>query len=392
MLNNKKVIHVITRLIRGGADENTYLTCLGLQQKGWETILVYGEECNVDLEPLIRAGVKLVQIPELVRNPSIKKDYTALRKITRLCREEKPLFMHTHTAKAGVVGRYAAQLAGVPIIIHGLHGASVDAAENKIKKEVFRLIEKIAALRTTYYISVGQDLLNRLVSLGLADPSKSAIVRSGFELANFKNSYQHREEYRKRLGLEPDEIAIGMIARVAPQKGYDFFLEASKMLLNHNPKIKVFSVGSLDIKDYAEDILAKAQPLLATGRVAFAGGQPKQEVPNYIAAMDVIILTSLWEGLPRTIVESLSCNKPVVCFEVDGAKEVVVNGVNGYVVPSKNTGELVDKVKYILDHMDEFANGVRKINENLISQFDWRVMVEETEKIYLKLAAERGGL
>lgn len=384
MDTNKKVIHIITRLVRGGADENTTISCLGLQERGWVVILVVGKEHSYDLHALKDRGIRVLVMEDLVRSISPIKDFKAIIAFGRMCKQYKPDIVHTHTAKAGFVGRVGATLAKTPYIIHSIHGSPLDSVKNPYKKKILSFAERWTSNFNDYYISVGKEIFEKYCRQMGIRPKNYKIVRSAFDTDYFAHASLYREEQREKLGLVNSDIAIGMIGRVAPQKGYEYYAKLCRKLSDTPRQFKFFSMGKIDDRQYYQKV--KSQFMHAADYMNFIGEVEYKELPKYIAAMDIIVHTALWEGLPRSVVESLIAGKPVITFAVDGVREVIDQGKNGYIVAMGDVENMRDTLLHLVEEigLESFQTRAREVNERLREEFKVGHMIDGIEESYFK--------
>lgn len=383
--NKGIVLHVITRLIKGGADANTITSCLGLCDRKWDVTLVIGKHYTYNIDYLRQKGIRVIVVDELVRPISPIKDLKSFFRLIGICRFVKPDIVHTHTAKAGIVGRLAAMVAKVPYIVHSIHGSPVDSMENFLKKRVFSCIEKFATRYTDYFIAVGQEIYTKYCDqIGIKKPGCCNIVRSAFNTEKFAESHKYRVRKRDEFGLQDTDIAVGIVGRVAQQKGYEYFAEVCCYLAQTDYRFKFFSFGNKEDQDYFLTI----NNLTATlgKRITFVGEVNYEEIPLCIAAMDIIVHTALWEGLPRSVAECLVANKPVVTFEVDGVKEIIKHGENGFIIKSGDTTGVAQAVLYLISQgLDDFSERAKSLNQALFEEFKVDTMIKGIEDIYLEL-------
>jgi len=391
-LETYRVLHFITRLIHGGADQNTLQTCIGLKNRGWEVVLVTGKEVSVELDQIIEQGIVSERIESLKRNVDLINDFKSLILFYRLCKKYKPDIVHTHTAKAGILGRIGAKAAKVPYVIHGVHGSPVDSITNLTEKKVFLFIEKMSMYLNDYYIAVGEDIFYKYCrQTGCKKTKNYKVVRSAFDVALFQESGNHRSGERKKYELYNDDVAVGMIGRIAPQKGYEHFLELCNKF-NDYPRYKFFSVGSADDDNYFNYIYNKSRLLSEVGKIVFIGPLAYREIPQFISAMDIMVHTALWEGLPRVIVESLISKKPVISFNVEGASEVIHDGINGYIVPIGDVELMFKKIIQVEDDLmsAEKLAGAKIISKHLYRDYSLDVMIDKTVDVYKELLQTKG--
>ncbi|HTV75650.1 MAG TPA: glycosyltransferase, partial [Candidatus Baltobacteraceae bacterium] len=327
-----RVTHIITRLVVGGAQENTVATVLGLRQKpGVEVSLVSGPTIGPEgsLESEVSKIPGLLEIiPELVRPVRPLKDFLALRKLERIFRQQKPDIVHTHSGKAGILGRLAAKRAGVRVIIHTIHGPSFGSFQNALGNFVFRSAEKHAARDTTHFIVVAEAMKRQYLAAGIGKPEQYGKIFSGFPLEPFLAA-KNDLELRGKLGIEPDDFVIGKIARLFKLKGHDDLFAVAPELVRQNPKIKFLLVGDGEWRSRFENL---AKSLGLEKKIVFTGLVPPDEVPKFAGIMDALVHLSLREGLPRALPQALAAAKPVVAYDCDGAREICFDGKTGFLI------------------------------------------------------------
>lgn len=384
-----KVLHLITRLIRGGADENTVYTVCGLDRSRFQVDLLYGQGSEPQhLIPEDRNDIGQYFLPELRREIAIFADLSALFKIYRIIRRGRYDIVHTHTAKAGFLGRIAAFLARTPIVIHTLHGATFGEFVSPLRHRVYVALEKISAALTDKMISVGEDLKERYLQRRIGNPGQYLIIRSGMDLGEFYRAgsagseQQHR--IRESLGLRDTDYVIGNISRLEPRKGHGYFIEAAAAICPKHPEVKFLIVGDGELRGALEQ---QVRELNLSGVVLFTGF--RKDIAQVLATFDILALTSLWEGLPRVLVQAAAVGKPIVSFSVEGAREIVEEGKNGFVVPAKDVSLLVERLTWLIEN----PRAGRQMGEWGKSRVDdeWRVetMVEKIQNLYDKLLLKK---
>jgi glycosyltransferase involved in cell wall biosynthesis len=331
-----RVTHVITRLIVGGAQENTLASVLGLRAKpGLHVRLVSGPTTGPEgsIEERARAEPGLLTlVPELVRPVSPWRDWLALRSLTRLFRETGPEIVHTHSGKAGILGRLAAKRAGVPVIVHTIHGPSFGPWQGAPANLAFTTAERIAARVTTQFVSVADAMTRQYLAAGMGSPHQFTRIVSGFDLAPFLNA-PNDIALRAKLGIEPEDFVTGKIARITSLKGHDDLYYAAGTLARQFQPVKFLIVGDGDGRARFEQ-LVQSSPL--KNNFIFAGLVPPAEVPRYVGIMDAVVHLSRREGLPRALPQALAAGKPVIAYDCDGAGEVCLDGETGFLVPPRD--------------------------------------------------------
>ena len=333
------VVHFITRLILGGAQENTVLTCEGQHDAGDRVTLVTGPALGPEgtLIPRARAyGYTVVELPGLVRSLRPLADRAATRDFAAMLKQWRPDLVHTHSGKAGVLGRAAAERAGIPAV-HTVHGPSFHPFQNPLARGLFTAAERWAAKRTAHFISVADAMTDQYVAAGVAPRAKFTTIRSGMDVDAFLTPPGDREELREKFGFGEEDVVAAKIARLSDLKGQNYLLDAAARLKASHPHLKYLLVGDGPLRADLERRVA-AEGLENT--VKFAGLVPAGEVPRYVHAADLVVHTSLREGLPRVLPQGLIAGKPVVAFDADGAKEVCISGETGFLVPPRDVPAL----------------------------------------------------
>ena len=374
-----RVLHVITRLIRGGADENTVLTAERLESRGYESWILAGRGSELDAFPAeVRARTHI--LPQLVRDPDPLRDAIALVKLVRILRGEKWDLVHTHTAKAGFLGRMAAQIAGVPHVVHTLHGVTFHEHVSAPLRALYVALERVAARRCDALIAVGEDVKRKYLAERIGREDQYVTIASGMDVAAFeevRDDPRCRDVVRSELGLSKSDVVVGMVSRLEPRKGWRHLFEAAAQLAPIFPGLRVLVVGE---GSQRRELEANVRRLGLTDRVRFAGYRP--DVARVIAAFDVAALTSLWEGLPRVLVQYSLLEKPIVTFDVEGAHEVVQDGGSGYVVGAGNGAALGERLQRLVADPELRAQMGRRARERVVGRWDAGLMVDRIADVY----------
>jgi glycosyltransferase involved in cell wall biosynthesis len=380
-------------MILGGAQENTLLNCLDLVQRhGDEVLLVTGpaEGPEGSLLEQARAGeVPLAILPDLVREIHPWHDARAYFAVSQALADFKPDVVHTHSAKGGVIGRIAAWRLGVPAVVHTVHGAPFYPAQNALMYEFSRWAEWWAARHCHALISVADAMTDQLVAAGVAPREKFTTIYSGMEVEPFLAADEHRERMRRQLGYGPDDVVIGKIARLFELKGHDDVIAAAKEVVRRVSRAKFLFVGDGILRAELERQIATAG---LSAHFQFVGLVPPTEIPAYLSAMDLVIHASLREGLARVLPQALLAGKPVVSYDVDGAREVVVNDETGFLLPPRDIAALTSAVVELASDpaLRERLGTSRRAQ--LAQQFDHRHMTKQIRSLYEDvLARGRGG-
>jgi glycosyltransferase involved in cell wall biosynthesis len=383
-----RVLHVITRLIIGGAQENTIASVLGLRRKpglgiGLVSGPTTGPEGSLESE-LTQTPDLLTRVPELVRPVHPWKDCLALRHLISLFRSRRPDIVHTHSGKAGVLGRLAAARARVPIIIHTIHGPSFGPFQGPAANWLFRGAERWAAKVTTHFVSVADAMTKQYLAAGIGQPDQYTTIHSGFPLAPYLCA-ANDPALRVKLGIAPNDFVVGMIARLFKLKGHDDLFAVAPELVSQCPRLKFLLVGD---GPWRERFVRRAAALRLQKHFLFAGLVPPKEVPQLIGVMDAVIQLSRREGLPRALPQGLAAAKPVVAYDCDGAGEVCRQNETGFLIRPGDLGELTRRLLQLARDA-ALRERLGHCGQQLVrEQFSVEKMVEELWALYLRLAKQ----
>lgn len=383
------VAHIITKLELGGAQLNTLFTVAHLDRSRFRPILIAGEPGLLDREAASLPGVAFHQVPSLIRPINPLADLLALTKLTLLLARLKPTIVHTHSSKAGVLGRLAAKLAGVPLILHSIHGFGFTPAHRPITQRLLVALERMVARITTGFISVSEANRRQGVELGIFAEDRCAVIRSGIDRELFQKTEVDRPAKRRELDLDPGRPVIGMIAPFKPQKAPLDFVRMAALVHGARPDAQFLLIGDGELRGAIEAEIAQG----GLSRVVHLAGW-RRDIPKVMRCLDVLVLTSRWEGLPRVYLEGLASGVPVVGTKVDGATEVIQEGVNGYLVEPGDVRGLAERVLSLLNRPEE-AVSMGQAGRLLPAEFDIHEMVRLQEREYERIlgrSAERNRL
>lgn len=448
-------MHISTRLILGGSQENTVLSCEGQVRRGHAVALVYGpiygpegslydraaafraagegisHQPSAVSQQSVRAGlgpgvgatateprassmagleaslpparnsepgtrnsptpsrrIELIETPNLVRELAPLKDRRCLRDLRRIIRDWKPDVVHTHSSKAGILGRLAAWKERAPCVIHTIHGLPFHPYEKKWRNAVYILSERIAARRCHRIVCVADAMRDQALAAGIGRPEQYVTVYSGMEIDSFLHPRWTREQVRRELGVAEHEFILGTVARLAELKGHDDLIDALGPLMHERPSLRLLWVGDGWWRDR---LFARLKDAGLEGRVITTGLVPPEEVPKYVQAMDCLAHPSYREGLPRTVPQALLSARPVIAYDVDGTKECCRDGETGRLVKPGDLPGLCEAVRWMMDHPKErTAMGVAG-RELCRTRFSAETMVDELERVYASVLEHRGG-
>jgi len=383
------ITHLITRLIVGGAQENTLLTCEDQHRDERDQVtLITGPGLGPEgsLEGRAREnGIDLRVIPEFLRSLNPLRDWGSYRQIVRLLRELRPDILHTHSSKAGILGRAAAAKLGIPVV-HTIHGAAFHYGQNPIIQQLYIAAEKWAGKRTDHFISVADAMTNQYVVAGVASREKFTTIHSGMDVEPFLDPRRSRKEVRKELGIGADDIVVGKIARLFPLKGHEFLIAAARQIVDENPAVRFLLVGDGILREQYERDIAEAG---LTDRFVFTGLVPPTTIPELIGAMDIVAHCSEWEGLARVLSQALIAGKPVVSYDVDGAREVVIPGETGYLLPSQSIDELATSINELASDAALRDRLGMTGRERFTETFRHQTMTRRIREVYERVLAAR---
>ena len=375
-----RVLHIITRLDKGGSAENTFLTVTGLDKTSYDVTLMSGpvEEPIQDRRKQIgKYGIKHVFIPELVRNISLVNDLKTIIKIYRILRKEKFDIVHTHTSKAGLLGRLAAKLARIPIIIHTPHGHVFFGYFGPFRSKMFIFLEKLASRITDKIIALTNREKEDYKSFGVIDEDKSVVIYSGIELNKFKDfSLSEKQNFKKELGIPENSLIIGTVGRLVPVKGPEFLIEAAKHIISKYPDTFFMFTGDGYLR---QDLEKKAFGLGLKDNIIFLGW--RDDAVKIFSIYDVFVLPSLNEGMGRVLVEAMALGKPIVASNIGGIPDLVTHGKNGFLVPPKNPEQFAKHIQILIEDKEK-REKMGLEGKEIAMNFRAENMVKKIDKLY----------
>lgn len=386
-----RIVHIITRLIVGGAQENTVLTCEGLAQHGHDVYLWAGPTTGPEgsLVPRVRGAGRLSggayayeEFPALVRQVSPAHDLRALGALRRRLEQLQPDVVHTHSSKAGILGRIAAHRAGVPVIVHTIHGMSFNRTQARPTRALYAALERRCARRCQAIVSVADAMTRQALAAGVGRPEQYVTVRSGMVTADFDPARQDGRAVRHAWGVPDDAIVVGTVARLFKNKGYEQLIEAMPAAVREEPRLRFVWVGDGAHRAEYESALTR---LGLRDRVTITGLLPPDEMPRVLSGMDLIAHASQWEGLPRAVVQGMLMGKPAVCFDLDGAPEVVIPGETGELAAPGDVGAFSGAIVNLARDAALRARYGAEGRRRCLVEFDHDRMVGALEGLYERL-------
>ncbi len=383
-----RITHIITRLIVGGAQENTVASVLGLRQKaGLEVDLISGPTTGPEgsMEAAFADCPSVLTVePELVRPVHPWKDWRALRNLTRLLRNRRSDIVHTHSGKAGILGRLAARRANVPVIIHHIHGPSFGPFQGAVANRLFTAAERYAGKVTTHFVCSANAMTRLYLSAGIGTPEMYTRVFSGFDVKPFLAAHND-PQLRAQLGISSDAFVIGKIARLAPLKGHEDLFAATKALLPRCPSAHLLVIGGGELRAQLE---RRTKEIGLESKVTFTGVVPPTEVARYVGIMDCLAHLSSREALSRALPQALAAAKPVVAYDFDGADEICFEGDTGFLVRSGDVATVTKRLQQLANDAALRERLGRRGQEFVKENFPVDHMVDTLHALYLRLASK----
>jgi len=377
----KKVLIVVTLFSIGGATETVVSLAAGLRGKGFIVDIITGPPLKNEGDMFGAAtnlGLNVIVLPTMVRNIHPINDIKTLLKLIALIRKNQYTIVHTHSSKAGVLGRVSAWMTAVPVIIHTIHGLPYHNYQLKMLTKSYLYIEKLCAMISSKIICVTHAIVNNCVDNGIAKKEKFVVIRSGIPVENYQENISFRSQMRSLFQFKHDDIVAGVISRIAPLKGHEFIIQLAVRTQHTHPNLKYLLIGDGESGEYfrTEVISKKLQDI-----IYFSGMINPDEIPKMIAAVDFIIHPSLREGLARVLPQSIMMNKKVITLNLDGVNEVISDGISGYSVETGDVEALyLACLKIVRDDLPLHID--KKFRNNVMREFSDKMMVDQHVELY----------
>ncbi len=376
------VAHVITRMIIGGAQQNTLFNCEDQHRDhGDEVTLITGPAIGPEGSLMDRArecGFRIVELDEMRRSIHPFKDWKAYRSLIRVLRELQPDIVHTHSSKAGILGRAAAAKVGTPAV-HTIHGASFHRGQHPLAFRLYQILERHAARWTDAFISVCDALTAQYVTAAVAPAERFTTVYSGMDVDPFLNPPRPRGEVRAELDLDDEHVAIAKVARLFHLKGHEYLIQAARRVVDQHPNVRFVLIGDGILREQFEQQIADLE---LTDHFILTGLVAPERIPELINACDIVAHTSVWEGLARVLPQGLIAGKPVVSYDIDGAPEVVIPNETGFLLPVESINELADAIGQLVASPQLRERMGRAGRERCREIFCHHYMTERIREVY----------
>ena len=370
-----KILHVITRLILGGAQQNTVMNAVAQVRAGHDVMLAYGPIHGPEgslLDEARQSGATLFEIPTMVRAVDPWKDWQCYRALRCLIREHKPDVVHTHSSKAGILGRSAAWREHVPAVIHTVHGLPFYDGQSRWQHGLYVHLERWASRRCHHLIGITPAMRDAFVAQRIAKPDQFTIIPSGVDLSRFERDRPTRQ----------GPLVVAILARLDALKGHDDLLDIFPQLLGRFPDLELWFIGDGWHRSHLEQRIA-AMP--CADQIKLTGLVDHDRIASVLTQVDVKVLPSYQEGQSRTLIEALLCGCGIVAYDVGGIPWVCIHNVTGKLVPVGDTQALADAILWMLEHFDERQRLVKAGQAHVREHFDVRHMDQQIENVYTQV-------
>lgn len=379
------VVHVITKLEFGGAQQNTLYTVASLDRERFEPVLMTGP--GGYLMPEARGlglDLRIVSNMERAIRPGV--DAAAYREMGKLLEpyRGRPAIVHTHSSKAGILGRWAARKSRVPVIIHSIHGFGFTPAQNPPKRLLYQTAERLTSRITDHFIAVSEANRKDGARLGFFGTERCSLIRSGFNLDEFREAESVEDKLKSEFGAPPEAVFVLMVACLKPQKNPLDFVQIASLVRREVPEARFLLAGDGELKD----ALLREVGRLGLEDVFFPLGW-REDVPGLMKSSRVVVLTSRWEGLPKVIPQAKAAARPVVATAVDGSVEAIREGVDGYLCSPGDVDTMAQRVVRLLKDQD-LAYRMGREGNRVVDEWDQDQMVRKQEELYERLLKEKG--
>jgi glycosyltransferase involved in cell wall biosynthesis len=377
-----RIVHIITRLIIGGAQENTLISCRGQQERGHEVTLITGPPRGPEgslMERAVGGGYRVEVLDDLVRAISAVRDHRAHWALVRRLGEIRPDVVHTHSSKAGIIGRWAADRARVPFIVHTIHGLAFTASTNPLANAAYKWLERNTAPVTDKIVCVADAMREQSLAAGIGRPNQYVTIYSGMETGPFLNPPVPREVVRRRLGFDQSHVVVGTVARLFYLKGHEDLLAIARQLCALHPNLRFLWVGDGLLRNR---FAARIRAMGLEDRFVLSGLVKPEQVPELIAAMDIVAHPSRREGLARALAQGSLAGKPVIGYDIDGNREGVLHEKTGLILPPFDRSALQAAIDRLARDGDLRQRMGQAGREFALGRFDAKVMVDALEKLY----------
>ena len=392
--NKIRVIHVITRFDKGGSAENTFLTVRDLDRVRYDVVLIKGtsppgnsgdletEAVEANIAAAREQHVRLICLRHLVRDLQPFSDLAAFFSLLGIIRREKPHIVHTHTSKAGILGRWAAYFCRVPIIVHTPHGHVFWGYFNSWQTRLFILLERGTARITNAIVTLTPQEKEDHLRFRIAPEDKFTVIHSGVDLETFLTSLSQPAETRVVLGIPPEATVVGTVGRLTAVKGQEVLIRAASELIRQGEKIFLLLLGEGELRRDLEELTIR---LDIAEHVRFLGWLP--DVARIMAACDIFCLPSRNEGMGKVLVEAMAMGKPIIASDIGGIRDIVRSEENGFLVPAGDVAAWVEAIARLCRD-PERRRRMGDAGRQMASRYSSEEMIKMIDELYGKLLDE----
>lgn len=385
-MSKPKVLNIITRLERGGAPQ-ALLETIWPMSKEFDIDLATGQTEDADLDltqEVIDSGLPLIQVPSMRRSPHPIRDFQALRHLIRIIKNGNYDLVHTHTSKAGFLGRIAAKYCKIPAVVHSPHGTILEGYFSSLITKIYIYLERITAPIAQTIICLTTREIDQYLNANIGKRDQYTYVFNGIDIAKFSNMTQTRQSVRQSLGLSPKSIVCITVGRLVPVKGQSDLIDALPDVLAEYPDTHILIVGEGELRD---DLLQQTQTLNLEDHVHFLGW--RTDIPNLLGASDIFALPSLNEGLGLVLIEAMAQHLPTIATQVGGVPEVVLDGKTGLLVPAQSATKMSEALNDLIANPQKREHMGEAGYQRAVEHFSIQSTVEKTAAIYRNLIGEK---
>ncbi|MFH1460124.1 MAG: glycosyltransferase family 4 protein [Candidatus Omnitrophota bacterium] len=381
------ILHIITNLELGGAQTNVLDIVKGLDKNKFQVFLISAEQGPLIKDAGNRENITLKFVSILKHNISLVYDLACLLWLIGFIKKNKIKIVHTHSSKAGILGRWAAKLAGVKVIIHTVHGWSFNDYQSRLIKTLYIFLEKITAYITTKIIVVCEDNQEKGLGYKIATPKQYQLIRYGVDLNRFylQDTVENIELTKQHFKIPQQDTVVAMVACLKPQKNPRDYLQIAEKVLKQRNNVQFLLIGDGPLRAEIKKIINSKG---LENNFKLLGW--RRDIPAILILSDIVMLTSLWEGLPIALLEAMACSRPVIAYAVDGVKEIIQEGETGFLIRPGDTDYCAQKVLELLDYAGKAKKmGQRAREFIMLSPYNMQTMLDDLEKLYLKLLLKK---
>lgn len=372
-----KVCVIITKLELGGAQKVAIDLCKKTDKNKFETFMICGMGGILDDETA--NGIKVYFVPDLVRKINPLKDFKAGIEIYKILKKEKPDIVHTHSSKAGIIGRITAFAAGTKAVIHTIHGFPFNDTQSFFKKNLYITLEKLCAKISKILIPVSTENTVKGLSYKIGTQKQYHYIRLGIDIENFKN-LSHAPLLKKELGLCENDKLVTTIGPFKPQKNLGDFIKTANIIVKKNKNFKFIITGDGDERPKLESLIKE----YALWDNIFLLGW-RRDISNILNSSDFFVMTSLWEGLPISTIEAMSCGLVPVVNDVDGQREIIKDGKNGFLIQPYDITDTAAKILYLSNNPEIKDKMSLEARQTINETFSIDYMIKRHEELYLSI-------